>query len=111
MAGTSIRISEELAHTSKAESQLMQRSQAGQIEYWARIGRAIEHSGQFDYQHIAGALKGEVAVDQLTSYEKPVYDELHDEAMRHSSATEIREHRQRIQSMRRAGVDTDSLGD
>ena len=111
MAGTSIRVSEELAYISKAESQLMQRSQAGQIEYWARIGRAIEHSGQFDYQHIAGALKGEVAVDQLTSYEKPVYDELHDEAMRDGSPAETRWHKQRIQAMRKAGVDIDSLGD
>lgn len=111
MPGTSIRVSEELANTSKAESQIMQRSQAGQIEYWARIGRAIEHSGQFDYQHIARALKGEIAVDDLTAYEKPVYDELHDDAMHTTSPAEVLAHEQRLQAMREAGVDITTLGD
>lgn len=111
MPGTSIRVSEELANTSKAESQLMHRSQAGQIEYWARIGRAIEHSGQFDYQHIARALKGEIAVDNLTAYEKPVYDEMHDDAMRESTPDEVAAHKHRVKAMRDAGVDLGTLGD
>lgn len=111
MSGTSIRVSEELANISKAESRLMQRSQAGQIEYWARIGRAIEHSGQFDYQHIAQALKGEIAVDDLTAYEKPVYDDMHDQAMRGNTPAEAAAHKQRIDAMRDAGVDLGTLGD
>lgn len=111
MTATSIRVSEELSNASKAESKLMHRSQAGQIEYWARIGRAIEHSGQFDYQHIARALKAEIPVDALSAYEKPVFDAMHDEAMREATTKEVRAHEQRLEAFREAGVDLDALGD
>lgn len=89
----------------------MHRSLAGQVEYWARIGRAIEHSGQFDYNHITRALKAEIPVDGLTAYEKPVFDALHDEAMRQGAAGEEQAHTRRLEMLREAGVDTDSLGD
>lgn len=111
MAGTSIRVSENLATRSRNESRLMHRSQAGQIEYWARIGRAIEHSGQFDYNRIARALQGELAVDELSLYEKPVFDALHDDAMRESSPAEHQAHARRMSAFHNAGVATDALGD
>jgi hypothetical protein len=108
MSSTSIRISGELAASSKAESTLMHRSLASQVEHWACIGRAIEHSGQFDYNHIARALKAEIPVDDLSAYEKPVFDELHDEAMQVSSDQEKRAHQRRLQAV---DIDTDALGD
>ncbi|ERJ19429.1 hypothetical protein SSPSH_001497 [Salinisphaera shabanensis E1L3A] len=111
MSATSIRVSEELSNASKAESRLMHRSQAGQIEYWARIGRAIEQSGQFDYQHIARALKAEIPVDDLSAYEKPVFDAMHDEAMRDANTDEVRTHERRMNVFRDNGVDVDTLGD
>lgn len=111
MSTTSIRVSDDLSKASRAEARLMHRSQAGQIEYWARIGRAIEHSGQFDYQHIARALRAEIPVDALSAYEKPVFDAMHDEAMRHATADERRAHEDRLQRFRDAGVNTDALGD
>jgi len=89
----------------------MHRSQAGQIEYWARIGRAIEQSGQFDHQHIARALKAEIPVDELSAYEKPVFDVMHDDNMREAHADEGRAHERRMAAFRDHGVDTDALGD
>lgn len=111
MASTSIRVSEALALASKTESRLMHRSQAGQIEYWARIGRAVEHSGQFDYAQITRALQAEIPVDALSAYEKSVYDELHDEAMRDATVSEQDAHRRRLQAMQAEGIDTRALGD
>ncbi|WP_423820575.1 hypothetical protein V5738_09500 [Salinisphaera sp. SPP-AMP-43] len=111
MATTPIRLSEDLSNISRNEARLMHRSQAGQIEYWARIGRAIEHSGQFNYQHIARALNGEIPVDELSAYEKPVFDAMHDEAMRHASPEEQKAHERRMQQLHDAGVDTEALGD
>ncbi|MGB7758070.1 MAG: hypothetical protein WBL23_18615 [Salinisphaera sp.] len=111
MSSTSIRVSDDLSKASRAEARLMHRSQAGQIEYWARIGRAIEHSGQFDYQHIARALKAEIPVDELSAYEKPVFDAMHDEAMRHASSQEQNAHERRLEQLRQAGIDTEALGD
>ena len=111
MSGTSIRLSAELATASKAESRLMHRSQASQLEHWARIGRAIEHSEHFNYNRIARALRGELSVDELTMYEKPVFDAMHDEAMHESTAAEAWEHKQRMAAFQKAGVDMAALGD
>lgn len=111
MSTTSIRVSEDLSKASRAEARVMHRSQAGQIEYWARIGRAIEQSGQFAYQHIARALKAGIPVDELSAYEKPVFDAMHDEAIRHATAEEQTAHEHRLEQLRKAGVDTDALGD
>lgn len=111
MVGTSIRISESLTTASKSESRLMHRSQASQVEHWARIGRAIEHSGQFNYNRIARALRGDLPVDDLSIYEKPVFDAMHDEAMRQSSDEEAHAHERRMADFSAAGIDTRELGD
>ena len=111
MSSTSIRISDELARVSREESEIMQRSLGGQVEYWARIGRAIEHSGQFDYQHIARALSGQFPIDDLSPYEKPVYDALHEQAMRVPGKGESEAQQRRLREMEKAGVDINSLGD
>lgn len=89
----------------------MHRSQAGQVEYWARIGRAIEHSGHFDYNRIARVLQGGLSVDELSAYEKPVFDAIHDDMMQSSSAAEEQAHKYRLNTLREAGIDPSDLGD
>lgn len=42
---SSVRISRSLFELAKAEAEAMHRSLAGQIEYWAELGRAIEALG------------------------------------------------------------------
>jgi hypothetical protein len=109
--GTTIRISEEMTTISRAESEVMRRSMGSQVEYWARIGRAVERSGQFSYEKIKDALLGRLEVDALNEWEKPVFDEEHDIAMRSATPREQRAHAERLKALHEAGIDTDALGD
>ncbi|MEE4013431.1 hypothetical protein V1T76_15270 [Roseibium sp. FZY0029] len=56
-------------------SELQSRSLAGQIMHWARIGRAIERSGNFDHAKISKVLAGEMETSALTAEEKAVWSE------------------------------------
>lgn len=44
----SVRVSDDLYGLAAAQARLMQRSLAQQIEYWARLGEALERSGDRD---------------------------------------------------------------
>lgn len=59
----------------RAVSGIQGRSLAGQIMHWARIGRAIERSGSFDYTSISRVLAGELETAVLTDEEKSVWSE------------------------------------
>jgi hypothetical protein len=89
----------------------MHRSMGGQVEYWARIGRAIEQSGNFSYRNICEALHGDLAVDDLNAWEKPLFDKEHDAAMQTVTAQETRAHEARMRRFDEAGIDVESLGD
>ena len=41
----SVKLPESLVQQAKAAAQPLRRSAAGQIEYWATLGRVVEHSG------------------------------------------------------------------
>ena len=45
----SVKLGDELMNLVRRESALQSRSVAGQITHWARIGRAIDRSGNFDH--------------------------------------------------------------
>ncbi|WP_353218962.1 hypothetical protein [Salinisphaera sp. S4-8] len=109
--GTTIRISDEMTTISRAESAVMHRSLSSQIEYWARLGRAVERSEHFDYNKIKEALLGRLEIDALNEWGKPVFDEEHDPAMRTPAADEAQAHSQRLHAMKNAGIDTAELGD
>jgi len=59
----------------RAVSGIQGRSLAGQIMHWARIARAIERSGSFDYTRISRVLAGELETAVLTAEEKAVWSE------------------------------------
>ena len=59
----------------RAASEIQSRSLAGQITYWARIGRAIERSGSFDHTRISRVLAGDLETTALTAEEKAVWSE------------------------------------
>ena len=42
---TSVKLPVELVSQAKVAAQSLRRSAAGQIEYWATLGRVVEHSG------------------------------------------------------------------
>lgn len=59
----------------RAVAERQSRSLAGQITHWARIGRAIERSGSFDYARLSSVLAGELETTVLTAEEKAVWSE------------------------------------
>lgn len=64
-----------LVNDARAVADRQSRSLAGQITHWARIGRAIERSGSFDYVKISRVLAGELETGVLTAEEKAVWSE------------------------------------
>ena len=69
----SIKLSDDVMSVVRRESGLQSRSVAGQITHWINIGRAIEQSSAFDYQHINAALAGELSPDDLSAEEQEVW--------------------------------------
>lgn len=50
----------------------MGRSIAGQVEHWARLGRAVERARGFSYDRIRAALSAQTSLDDLTTDEQAV---------------------------------------
>ena len=67
--------SDEFVNDARDVSLLHSRSLAGQIMHWARIGRAIERPGSFDYAKILQAQSGQIETTTLTAAEKAVWSE------------------------------------
>lgn len=69
----SVKLADDIMSVVRREFGLQSRSVAGQITHWINIGRAIEKSGTFDYQHISAALAGALSPDALSAEEQEVW--------------------------------------
>ncbi|MGC1509355.1 hypothetical protein FT643_04695 [Ketobacter sp. MCCC 1A13808] len=76
-----VNMSDEIVGIAENEMLISGRSLAGQIEFWAKIGRAIERSPQFSYERIKAALSAQIAYDDLTFQEQEVFHEELTEAL------------------------------
>jgi hypothetical protein len=67
---TAVRISEELVNEARKFSRIDHRSLAGQIEYWARLGKCVEENPDLTYSLIKDILIGleELEQDDKTEY-------------------------------------------
>lgn len=68
MATSVLRVDSDLFEVAKQHGQLFNRSIAGQIEHWARIGRAIEAAPDFSMRQVAEVL---VALEGKTMPDHP----------------------------------------
>ena len=73
---SAVKLSDELVELARNEAKLMKRSIAGQVEYWATLGRTIETSGFLSVEHVRSVLRGEGSVQELTAAEQALYLEL-----------------------------------
>lgn len=64
-----------LINDARVVAEVQSRSLASQITHWARIGRAVERSGSFDYAKLSRVLAGEAETTVLTDEEKAVWSE------------------------------------
>lgn len=76
-----VRVSAATMQFARRESAVNGRSVSGQVDYWARLGRAVEASPAFDRERVKRALAGLASVESLTAEERAVYDANEFEAM------------------------------
>lgn len=85
----SVKLNRAFVSEARREAELLQRSVGGQIEHWARLGRAIENASGFSIQRVRQALQGELALENLPPAEQDaVFDEL--SAMFDAPSAEVR---------------------
>jgi hypothetical protein len=77
----SIKLSADLVDAARTDAPLFSRSIGGQVEHWARLGRAIENSPAFPLGRVRAALNGEFNADALSDAEWRLFDALLPEAM------------------------------
>jgi len=68
---SAVRVSDSLVKYAKTVSKVENRSVAGQIEYWAQIGKIAEENPDMPYSLIKDILKGLAEADSnmVTEYE------------------------------------------
>lgn len=71
MATASIRLDESLVMQAKAVGSVESRSAAKQIEYWAKIGKAMADNPELSYEFVRDALiaQAEEALGQTEAYQ------------------------------------------
>ena len=84
-----IKLSDNEVQAIEQEAKLNNRSLSGQAEHWLRIGRAIERSPNFNYEHIKAALASLLAYDELSGPEQEAYIAEFYSAMQAAPAPEV----------------------
>ena len=69
---TAIKLTDEFVELARGEGRVMGRSIAGQVEHWARLGRALERAPGFDYGRIRAVLSAQASFDGLGADEQSV---------------------------------------
>ena len=67
---SAVKISSELVASARRESAVWSRSMTQQIEYWARLGRALERSPSVSISRVQAALQAQVEFDDLNADER-----------------------------------------
>lgn len=67
---TAVKINEDIAAAARAESRLMNRSMTEQVEYWARIGRALERMPGVSLDRVRAVLQSGSDYDDLNADER-----------------------------------------
>ncbi len=70
--GHAVKVSSDLVMAAEQEARVWSRSMAGQIEHWARLGRALEAQPDVDLARIRAVLTGTLAFDTLNVNERPM---------------------------------------
>jgi len=65
-----VKISSELLASARQESAVWSRSMTQQIEYWARLGRALERSPSVSISRVQAALQAQLEFDDLNADER-----------------------------------------
>jgi hypothetical protein len=102
----SVKLADDIMALVRREADLHSRSVAGQITHWLKIGRAIEHSGHFNYARITAALEGRLDTSQLQEDEESAWLDAFTEKMAQPSEAEEAFFARRQALGRGGGLDT-----
>lgn len=62
---SSIKLSAAFVEEVRREADVSHRSVGAQVEYWAKLGRAIENTPGFNVEHVRDAIEGRLRLDRL----------------------------------------------
>ncbi len=96
---SAVKLSDSLVAFARKEAAVMKRSIAGQVEYWALLGRCVEAAGLVDHRRVHAALSGAGSVHGLTTAETSLYLELLGDTLEGLDGSDTR----RIRELERAG--------
>lgn len=87
----SVKLSAAFVDQARREAETVHRSVGAQVEYWARLGQAIENAPGFSIERVRQTLRGGLRLEQLSEAEQDaVFDGLAAQFDRPDSA--LREH-------------------
>lgn len=76
----SVKLSSAFVDEVRQEASVVHRSVGAQVEYWARLGRAVENAPGFGIDRVRQALDGRLKLDDLSVEEQDVvFDKLGDQ--------------------------------
>jgi hypothetical protein len=96
---SAVKLSDEIVAVARKEASVMKRSIAGQVEYWAELGRRVEAAGLVDYASIRAVLEGRGSMQDLTPAETTLYLELLGDSLEALDGSDTR----RIRRLSKAG--------
>lgn len=66
----SVKFPDTFVENARREAALFNRSVAGQIEHWARLGRALEGTPEFSTERVRATLMGRLKIEDLNAAER-----------------------------------------
>jgi ParD-like antitoxin of type II bacterial toxin-antitoxin system len=70
---STVKLPSPLVDEARREAELLHRSIGGQIEHWARLGRAVENAEGFSIARVRQAIAGELKIDELADAEQDAF--------------------------------------
>jgi hypothetical protein len=86
---STVKLPTELVTQARQEAAIFSRSIAGQLEHWARIGRAMENAPGFTLDRARAAIEGRFDPAELSSEERAFYYDLLDDVMANPKPAEV----------------------
>jgi len=68
----SVKLSGDFVDQARREAEVVHRSVGAQVEYWARLGRAVENTPGFGIEKVRQALDGQLKLEDLSLAEQDV---------------------------------------
>ena len=70
---STVKLNSGLIEDARREAEVFHRSLGGQIEHWARLGRAIENADGVSVARVRAALEGRLKIDEFSEAEQDAF--------------------------------------